>query len=322
MPEYQLPMGDSESHEWFDGLPAIARGYIQAAFFTGVQFWDGDGEPVEIDGLGAGNLDPEARAGMEAQAVRFWIENAETIAEAIADGGESGDYDLEAAGRDLWFSRNGHGVGFWDRGLGEIGDRLHAACEHSEINLFPYPCDPETGTPFPGFHADHSEPVYSEADKLETWQAEAGAGETRLGFAEWLAENEYRFTDPDPDPEDPDAWRVALECREPPLTDAERSALEALNRAEDGEPVSPLPQAAAAHGAPMGRVSGALEDGEPVSARRVSLDPGGYDSGGAYWGIRETGRSLWRVTGSRSGESVFIDARTRAEAINKAREAI
>jgi len=29
-----------------------------------------------------------------------------------------------AAGRDYWFTRNHHGVGFWDRGLGEIGDKL------------------------------------------------------------------------------------------------------------------------------------------------------------------------------------------------------
>ena len=27
-------------------------------------------------------------------------------------------------GHDFWLTRNGHGVGFWDRGLGEIGDRL------------------------------------------------------------------------------------------------------------------------------------------------------------------------------------------------------
>jgi len=29
-----------------------------------------------------------------------------------------------AAGHDFWLTRNGHGVGFWDRGLGELGDLL------------------------------------------------------------------------------------------------------------------------------------------------------------------------------------------------------
>lgn len=34
------------------------------------------------------------------------------------------DYDLTQLGHDLWLTRNGHGAGFWDRGLGEAGDYL------------------------------------------------------------------------------------------------------------------------------------------------------------------------------------------------------
>jgi hypothetical protein len=34
---------------------------------------------------------------------------------------------LEQAGGDFWLSRNGHGAGFWDRGLGELGERLTRA---------------------------------------------------------------------------------------------------------------------------------------------------------------------------------------------------
>jgi hypothetical protein len=29
-------------------------------------------------------------------------------------------------GHDLWLTRNGHGAGFWDRGLGDVGDKLTA----------------------------------------------------------------------------------------------------------------------------------------------------------------------------------------------------
>lgn len=32
-------------------------------------------------------------------------------------------------GHDFWLTRNGHGAGFWDRGLGELGDRLTKACK-------------------------------------------------------------------------------------------------------------------------------------------------------------------------------------------------
>jgi hypothetical protein len=30
----------------------------------------------------------------------------------------------DAIGHDFWLTRNGHGAGFWDRGLGELGDFL------------------------------------------------------------------------------------------------------------------------------------------------------------------------------------------------------
>jgi len=32
-------------------------------------------------------------------------------------------------GHDFWLTRNGHGAGFWDRGLGDRGDSLTAICE-------------------------------------------------------------------------------------------------------------------------------------------------------------------------------------------------
>lgn len=37
--------------------------------------------------------------------------------------------DAEQIGHDLILTTNGHGVGFWDRGLGELGDKLTKVCE-------------------------------------------------------------------------------------------------------------------------------------------------------------------------------------------------
>jgi hypothetical protein len=37
------------------------------------------------------------------------------------------DLSPESVGHDFWLTRNGHGAGFWDRGLGELGERLSAA---------------------------------------------------------------------------------------------------------------------------------------------------------------------------------------------------
>ena len=35
----------------------------------------------------------------------------------------------ELAGHDFALTRNGHGAGFWDRGLGAIGDMLTSECK-------------------------------------------------------------------------------------------------------------------------------------------------------------------------------------------------
>lgn len=35
----------------------------------------------------------------------------------------------DVAGHDFWLTRNGHGAGFWDRGLGELGDSLTKLCK-------------------------------------------------------------------------------------------------------------------------------------------------------------------------------------------------
>jgi hypothetical protein len=45
--------------------------------------------------------------------------------------------DLEQAGHDFWLTRNGHGVGFWDRDMGPVGERLTELCKFfGECNLY------------------------------------------------------------------------------------------------------------------------------------------------------------------------------------------
>ena len=46
--------------------------------------------------------------------------------------GASRHYEYTAsdcAGHDFWLTRCGHGAGFWDRGVGETGERLTKAAE-------------------------------------------------------------------------------------------------------------------------------------------------------------------------------------------------
>ena len=45
--------------------------------------------------------------------------------------------DDEQIGHDFWLTRNGHGAGFWDRGLGKLGDKLtEAAKTYGSCDLY------------------------------------------------------------------------------------------------------------------------------------------------------------------------------------------
>ena len=58
--------------------------------------------------------------GTLAYYMRGWfVENYDTIRQALGD-----NYTWEHAGHDFWLTSQGHGAGFWDRGLGDVGDAL------------------------------------------------------------------------------------------------------------------------------------------------------------------------------------------------------
>lgn len=77
------------------------------------------------DNHGVEDLHPNTRAGLAAGCQDFMNANAEDLIEAQDTFG----YSLEQAGHDFILSRNGHGAGFFDRGLEELGDRLQKAAE-------------------------------------------------------------------------------------------------------------------------------------------------------------------------------------------------
>ena len=49
----------------------------------------------------------------------------------------SSDWSDEQIGHDFWLTRNGHGAGFWDRDLGEVGEQLtKASDQYPAIDLY------------------------------------------------------------------------------------------------------------------------------------------------------------------------------------------
>ena len=54
-----------------------------------------------------------------------------------AAGSLLNNIDPSQIGHDLWLTRNGHGAGFWDRGLGDVGEKLsQIASKMGERNVF------------------------------------------------------------------------------------------------------------------------------------------------------------------------------------------
>lgn len=94
------------------------------AFFTqyvNTLLWsetDDNGEPLD-GAYDTDDLAPESVTEMRAECDDFVGANVMDLA----------DIDAEQAGHDFALTRNGHGAGFWDRGLGALGDRLSDAAK-------------------------------------------------------------------------------------------------------------------------------------------------------------------------------------------------
>lgn len=73
-----------------------------------------------------------------------------------------------------------------------------------------------------------------------------------------------------------------------------------------------LPNVSSRYGAPMGRRSDTYlaTDGGKLQLQRIPINRGGYDSGGAYWGI---GQPLWRAMDV-DGNTSYFRASDRAAA--------
>lgn len=75
-----------------------------------------------------------------------------------------------------------------------------------------------------------------------------------------------------------------------------------------------LPYVNCRYGAPMGRadrIHPLPAAGERTHLARVYLDSGGYDNGGAYWGL---GAPLWHAWHDDSPARCYIRAATREQA--------
>lgn len=92
-------------------LKEFIQGYIECAF------WSSDGDDIELDeNYTIDDISSEAMKEITEECTDFIMDNFCLLQKS----GLSADY----AGHNFWLTRNGHGSGFWDRGLDDIGDEL------------------------------------------------------------------------------------------------------------------------------------------------------------------------------------------------------
>ncbi len=122
-----------EDYRNYQGASPFLRGYVGALLFGETLFLNDDGEqadPDEEDGrdimiLDAGfhweDFDEDSRGRIVKDCAQFYEANKEDI---LA-------YGAEEAGSDYYFTRQGHGVGYWeeDHGTPEICKRLTEAAK-------------------------------------------------------------------------------------------------------------------------------------------------------------------------------------------------
>lgn len=80
------------------------------------------------------DFDPDARRQAAEDVEGFFEANAELIARAKE---LVPSYSDKQVAEDFWLTRNGHGAGFWDRGLGDVGDQLTAMAKpYGSVDLY------------------------------------------------------------------------------------------------------------------------------------------------------------------------------------------
>lgn len=94
-------------------LTPTVKAYLECALWSSI---DGDGEPLDAD-YSLDDFDPSAITSAEEEISAF-------LSMCSEEGLDLSGISDEQIGHDFWLTRNHHGAGFWDRGLGDLGQKL------------------------------------------------------------------------------------------------------------------------------------------------------------------------------------------------------
>lgn len=108
-------------------IDAFTEGYLEAALWSSTNP-DADDRPMDDD---FGIID------LSSKTIEAAKKDCQSFQEANADDLDASGLPVAEQGYLFWLNRNGHGVGFWDRPGGEVGDRLSdAAHDYGSVDLY------------------------------------------------------------------------------------------------------------------------------------------------------------------------------------------
>lgn len=118
-------------------IEKITDAYFEVALWSSA---DDNADPLD-DNYDTGDVAESAKQKQVSE-LKDWLSYCDELGliEQFTQQHDSNRYSAEAMlGHDFWLTRNGHGAGFWDRGLGELGKQLSDACKTFGS------CDPYVG---------------------------------------------------------------------------------------------------------------------------------------------------------------------------------
>ena len=120
----------TNKYTFYQSLDEFTTSYIESLLWSETDNAnESGGEPLDRN-YDWSDFTLEALHKIKNDCKAFQEQNAELLTQA-------GDDDQN--GHDFCLTRNGHGAGFWDRGYGDVGDKLTQACRpYGEMNVTVY----------------------------------------------------------------------------------------------------------------------------------------------------------------------------------------
>jgi hypothetical protein len=122
-----------------DQIDEMVDGYVECALWSSTSYiaWDDKTQSFIPDEDNDQSFSDHnfAQDDIASEAIESMTNDCEDF--MTHNEGDLSELNAGQVGHDFWLTRNGHGTGFWDHGLGALGNRLTAACKpYGESDLY------------------------------------------------------------------------------------------------------------------------------------------------------------------------------------------